>query len=379
MQTIICPHCKKTIELTEALSQEYKESLVADLEATHKEDLKKQKHELEEKTEKRIRDELNLKLREKEEENEESVKKAKKLQDDVLEQMKLVRELKEKDSERELEMAKKLAENEEKIRTDAQKKAEEEQHSKLLAKDKQLQDALKEVEDMKRKLQQGSQQLQGEAFEIEFEGLLMKQYPNDKIMPVGKGIKGGDIIQEVWDANGNYTGKILWELKNTKLWSEGWVDKLKSDKRTINAEDAVIISEVIPQNIQNAGFRNGIWVTQRNFVIPLADTLRAKLIQLYHVKKAAEGKDGKAEILYNYLSGTEFKHRVEGIIDAFSGMQKEIEKEKRYFSNKWARDEKNIRQVIDNTYGMHGDLKAIIGGSLPQIKDLEMLELGDGE
>ncbi len=379
MQTVICPHCKKTIELTDALSQEYKESLVAELEVTHKEDLKKQRVELEEKTEKRVRQELNLKLREKEEENEEAIIKAKKLQDNILEQMRLIRDLKEKDQGRELEMAKKLADSEEKIRSDEQKKAEEEQHTKLLAKDKQLQDALKEVEDMKRKLQQGSQQLQGEAFEVEFENLLMRQYPNDKISPVGKGIKGGDIIQEVWDAYGNYTGKILWELKNTKLWSEGWVDKLKSDKRTINAEEAVIISEVIPQNMQNAGFRSGIWVTQRSFVIPLADTLRAKLIQLYHVKKAAEGKDGKAEILYNYLSGTEFKHRVEGIIDAFSGMQKEIEKEKRYFSNKWARDEKNIRQVIDNTYGMHGDLKAIIGGSLPQIKDLDMLELGDGE
>jgi hypothetical protein len=274
-------------------------------------------------------------------------------------------------------MQKKIAEEQDKIRTEAQKKAEEENHMKILQKDKQLESALKELEDMKRKLEQGSQQMQGEAFELEFEELLQRQYPNDKVTPVGKGIKGGDIIQEVWDARGNYTGKILWELKNTKTWSEPWIDKLKADKRAINAEEAVIISEVMPTNMKNAGFRDGVWVTQRNFVIPLADTLRAKSIQLYYVKNSVQSKDEKMEILYSYLSGTEFKHRVEAIIEAFTRMQDEIEKEKRYFSNKWARDEKNIRQVIDNTYGMHGDLKGIIGAMLPQVRGLDLLESGD--
>ena len=183
--------------------------------------------------------------------------------------------------------------------------------------------------------------------------MLQREFPHDKIKPVGKGIKGGDVIQEVWDAKGNYNGKILWELKNTKTWSEGWVDKLKNDKRTINAEEAVLITEILPKELTSAGWRDGIWVTEKHFVIGLASALRASLIQLYYVKNAAKGKDEKVEILYSYISGVEFKHRIEAIIEAFTSMQVEIEKEKRYFSSKWARDEKNIRRVIDNLSLIH--------------------------
>lgn len=381
MQAIICPHCKKSFEISEALDSEYREKLVEELEKKHKEELDKQKVELEERTAKRIKEELELKLKEKELEKEESEKRTKELQEQLLSYIKTNNELKEKDRARELELQKKLSEEAEKIRAKALEEAEKENKLKMMEKDKQLQDALKEAEDMKRKLQQGSQQAQGEVFELEFESLLAQQYPNDKIVPVGKGVKGGDIIHEIWDSKGNYVGKILWELKNTKAWSEGWVDKLKSDRRAINADEAILISEVMPTNMKLAGYRDGIWVTERQLVIPLADTMRAKLIQLFYAKKAAEGKDTKMEILYRYLSGTEFKNRVEAIIEAFTNMQEEIEKEKRYFSNKWARDEKNIRMVIDSTYGMHGDLKGIIGSTLPQIQGIEIdvVELESGE
>src|SRR5260221_1238103 len=377
MQVILCPHCKMSFELSEAMDSQYKETIVAQLEKEHAVSLEKQKKELEEKTTKRVTDELALQLKDTENEALEAKEKGRKLQEELLATTKRIRELKEKDESRDLELAKKLSEESEKIRTKAIADATKETNLKLAAKEKQLQDALKEADDMKRKLQQGSQQSQGEVFELEFENILVQKYPNDKIVPVGKGVKGGDIIQEVWDARGNYVGKILWELKNTKAWSEPWVDKLKADKRAINADEAVLISEIIPQDMKTAGFRNGIWVSQQIFVIPLADTMRAKCIQLFYAKKAAEGKDSKMEILYHYLLGTEFKNRVEAIIEAFSSMQQEIEKEKQYFSNKWARDEKNIRQVIDSTYGMHGDLKGIIGGVLPQIQGLTGLESGE--
>lgn len=376
MQTIICPHCKTEIEISQALHDQVLKQVQEDQKEKFKEELEKAREEEKEKTAKRIREELELKLKDQASEAEEAKARSKKLQEEILELTKSMRQLREKDEQREIEMQKKLAEDEEKIRIEEQKKAAEEQHKKLLEKDKQLADALKEVEDMKRKLQQGSQQLQGEAFEIEFENILANQYPNDKIAPVGKGIRGGDIVQEVWDKNGICVGKILWELKNTKTWQEPWIEKLKGDKRAINADEAILISEILPSNIQLAGFRSNVWVTKRSFVIPLADTMRAKLIQLYYVRRAAEGKDEKIEVLYSYLSGNEFKNRIEAIVEAFSSMQTEIEKEKRYFSNKWARDEKNIRQVIDNTYGMHGDLKAIIGGVLPAIKGLDLLSDG---
>ncbi len=377
MQTIICPHCKKSFELSQALDSEYKEKLVEEFEKKHKDDFEKERVALEEKTAKRVKEELELTLKQKELENETSEKRNKELQEQLLSYMKANNELKEKDKDREVELQKKLSEESEKIKARAQEEAAKQTHAKLAEKDKQLQDAQKELEDAKRKLTQGSQQTQGETFELEFEELLQRQYPNDKISPVGKGVKGGDIIQEVWDRNGTYIGKILWELKNTKLWSEPWVDKLKTDKRAIIADEAILISDVLPTDIKAAGYRRGVWVTQQAFVLPLADTMRATLIQIYQAKKASEGKDTKMEILYRYLSGTEFKNRIEAIIEAFSSMQIEIEKEKRYFSNKWARDEKNIRQVIDSTYGMHGDLKGIIGGVLPQIQGLAELESGE--
>lgn len=379
MNTIACPFCKKTIELSHALTVELEQEIVTREQAKFKKDLEAAKQEAEDILSKKIRSDFEQRLKSMQEETEENSKRNKELIEQITLLTKQLRETKREKEEAHLEMQKTLAKEEERIRLDAQKKAEEEQHLKILEKDKQLQDALKANEEMRRKLQQGSQQTQGEAFEVVFEETLKNQYPNDKILPVGKGIRGGDIIQEVWDRRGNYVGKILWELKNTKTWNEGWIDKLKVDQRTINAEEAILISEVLPSEIKIAGFRNNVWVTDRKFVVPLADTMRAKLIQMYYIKQSVQGKDEKIEILYSYLSGTEFKHRVEAIIEAFTNMQTEIEKEKRYFTNKWARDEKNIRQVIDNTYGMHGDLKGIIGATLPQIKGLDLLELVDGD
>ena len=377
MNNIRCTHCGKEIEISEALTHQLKGEIADSLEKEFEKKLQEAQIKAAQDGLKKATESLDLKLKDKENEAKEAQERSAKLQEQLLEMNKAFREMKTKDEQRELEMQKKLSLEGDKIRIEATKKAEEEQHMKILAKDKQLADTLKELEDAKRKLQQGSQQTQGEVFELEFEKQLVQHYPNDKVLPVSKGMRGADVIQEVWDRNGNMVGKILWELKNTRTWQEPWIEKLKVDQRTINAEEAVLITEIMPADLKLAGFRNSVWVTGREFVFPLADTLRAKLIQLYYVKNSVKGKDAKMEILYSYLSGTEFKHRVEAIIEAFSNMQQEIEKEKRYFANKWARDEKNIRAVIDSTYGMHGDLKGIVGASLPQIKGLE--QLGDGE
>ena len=371
---VTCLHCKKTFELSDALASEYKENLIQEISQKHQEELEKVKETSLQESSKKLREEFEVETKRTQKDLEEKDERIKKLLEQMTELTDAMRKEKQEKEEMELTMKKKLLEEEEKIRLDATKKAEEDQHTKMLAKDKQLADTLKELEDARRKLQQGSQQTQGEVFELEFEKLLHEHYPNDKIEEVKKGVRGGDIIQEVWDSRGNMVGKILWELKNTKNWSEGWIDKLKEDQRGISAEEAVLISEIMPDDMKIAGFRKNVWVTQKQFVFALSDTLRAKLIQLFYVRTSVQGKDKKMEVLYSYLSGTEFKHRVEAIVDAFSNMQQEIEKEKRYFANKWSRDEKNIRFVIDNTIGMHGDLKGIIGNSLPQIKELDLLE-----
>lgn len=373
--TINCPKCNEPLDIPTVLAEQSQKAAKLELDAKYKIELEREKKLAAE----QAKEEMSLLFRNKENEANEAKEKNQKYQEDLLEQAKLIRILKEKDQERDLEMQKKLSEEEEKIRLDAAKKAEEEQHLKILEKDKQLQDAIKANEELRRKLHQGSQQTQGEAFEQEFEQILRREFPNDIISEVAKGVRGGDIIQEVWDRNGNNCGKILWELKNTKTWSEQWIDKLKADQRSVTAEWAVVISEAVPSTVDNAKYYKNVWVTKRNFVIGLACALRMNLIQLEMARQANKGKKEKVDVLYSYFSGTEFRLRVEAIVESFSNMQVEIEKEKRYFSNKWARDEKNIRQAIDNTYGMHGDLKGIMGNTLQQIKGIETLEIEDGK
>lgn len=376
MNQITCPHCGKVVEISEALSHQFKKAELAKIEALHKKELEEKIEKVQLASSQKVKEQFELQLKLAEDEKEADRKRIKELIEQTSELMKTLRETRKEKDEVKIEMQKKLAEDEGKIRIDAQKKAEEAEHLKLTQKDKQLESALKELEDMKRKLQQGSQQMQGEAFELEFEDVLKREFPNDQISEVAKGVKGGDIVQEVCDRNGNNCGKILWELKNTKTWSEQWVEKLKADQRLVTADWAILISETVPNTVDSAKYYNGIWVTKRNFFLGLASAIRMNLVQVAMTKRAGEGKKEKTDILYSYLSGTEFRLRIEAIVEAFTNMQTEIEKEKRYFSNKWARDEKNIRQVIDNTYGMHGDLKGILGAVLPQIKDLD--ELTDG-
>lgn len=374
MNNIICPNCGKEVEISEALNHQFKEQFEKENNEQKKVEIENARKEAVAQTSKKYEESFEIEKKRLTEDAEASSKRNTKLVEEMNELTKALRIAKEEKEEADLKAQKAMQEELSKIKEETQKKAEEDQHLKILEKDKVIADLQKSLEDAKRRAEQGSQQMQGEVFEEEFEHLLSSRYPNDQILPVGKGIRGGDIVQEVWDRNGNMVGKILWELKNTKTWSEGWIEKLKSDQRTVNAEEAVLITAILPADMTTAGFRSNIWVTKRDFVFPLADTLRAKLIQLHYTKNSVKGKNEKMEILYTYLSGTEFKHRVEAIIESFTNMQQEIEKEKRYFANKWARDEKNIRQVIDNTVGMHGDMKGIIGSSLPQITGLTEIE-----
>ena len=374
MNSLVCPSCGK--EISEAFKLQIEKEIVDKEREKHEKELENVKKQSLQDAAKKANEQFELQLKQLRDDSTAKDGQNKKLTEQLTQLMIQMREVRKEKDEAKLEMQKKLMEEEEKIRNDATKKAEEEHRLKILEKDKQLADALKSNEDMKRKLQQGSQQTQGEAFELEFEKMLKNEFPNDTISEVEKGTKGGDIVQEVCDRNGNMCGKILWELKNTKTWSELWIDKLKGDQRSAVADYAVLISEALPDQIDTARFYKNIWVTKSNFVIGLACALRLNLIQIAMAKRATGGRKDKSELLFNYLSGTEFRLRIEAIIDAFTNMQLEIEKEKRYFSNKWARDEKNIRQVIDNTYGMHGDLKGIVGNTFPQIKGLQGLEDG---
>lgn len=392
-QTIHCPHCRQQFELTQALTEHLEEQIRLGEQQKFQKLLQEQQQESEQRIqlkqqemrafhEKRIQEEqtkafqkaqeqVQLTLTTTKEELQEQKQRNQQLLDQLTELNKQMRELRLQDEQRQLEMEKKLLEEQEKIRQSARQSADEEHRLKQLELEKKLQDVSRANEDLRRKLEQGSQQTQGEVLELELENLLRSTFPQDQIREVPKGITGADIIQDVID-HGQLCGTILWESKNTKAWSSGWVDKLKSDQRSLKVELAVIVTLALPNNVENFSFHDGIWVTDRKCFLGLAFVLRSQLLKIAALKRSQISKTDKKEVLYNYLSGIEFKQRVEGIMEAFTNLQSELEDERRFFNRKWARQEKYIRQVLDNTNGMYGDLQGIIGSALPAVSGLEL-------
>ncbi len=381
---IVCPHCKQTIPLTQAISHQIADKyrkLVeedrkkqADMYEKRLQDEKlKMNKEATEKIRIKIQEEMELKFKDTENESIELKKKLQQMQTDILETHKTNRQLKMESEQKILEFEKKLAAEQAKIREEEQKRLDDQYRLKILEFEKKLQDASIANEEMKRKLEQGSQQTQGEVLELEIEQMLRQAFPHDEINPVAKGVRGADVLQIVKNNFGQQCGTIIWELKRTKAWSNEWITKLKDDQRSIKAEIAIIITQVLPPDIKHFGNKEGVMVGNYDSIMALAGLLRGHLIDINGVKSVSVGKAEKMEIRYNYLAGDEFKMRVEAIIEAFTAMQEDVEREKRWFTAKWAKQEKYIRKVIDNTVGMHGDLQGIMGKSRGEIKGLEML------
>jgi hypothetical protein len=399
-QVIICPHCNKEIPLTEAISHQIREQLRKefDAEVRKKEQEFVQKEQAFSKKEKALEEDFSKKLKiETARLEEETRKKAEQAiavelkdlkaqvtekdqqlaeaQKTELELRKQRRELEEKHKAFELEMARKLDEERANIRDKAIKAVTEEHQLKDLEKDKKISDMLKQIEELKRKAEQGPQQMQGEVLELELEEILRTNFPLDNIEPVGKGKRGADILQRVQNQSAQYCGTIIWESKRTKGWSDGWIQKLKDDQREAKAEIAVLVTTTLPREVSNFGHINGVWITNFPLAVCLAVALRINLIQVSNAKMAAVGKYEKMEVLYSYLSGPEFSQKVEAIVGAFASMKNDLDQEKRAMTKIWSKREKQIERVINNVSGMYGDMQGIIGASLPQIKSLELKAL----
>ena len=230
----------------------------------------------------------------------------------------------------------------------------------------------KQIEDLKRRAEQGSQQLQGEVLEIELETALASKYIFDEIEPIAKGVQGGDVLQKVMSPNGTFCGKILWETKRTKNWSGSWVQKLKEDQRRSQADIAIIMTSALPQEIVRFGQINDVWVTDFESAFSLVDALRLLLIQVANTKTLQDGQGTKMELVYEYLTGPKFRHRVEAIVEKFADMKGDLDKEKRVMMKNWAKREVQIENVINSTLGMYGDLEGIAGQAMPELEQLEM-------
>jgi hypothetical protein len=374
-QVIICPHCKKEIPLTEAISHQVRDQLQAEFEL----ELKKQKAEIERIAKDQAQESIKLEMKDLQAQIEEKDKKLSDAQAAELEFRKKSRELNESQKTFELEMTRKLDQEREKIANDAAELVRNEQKLKEREKDKLIEDMKSQINDLKTKAEQGSQQIQGEVLELELEELLKSNFPYDVIEPVPKGIKGADIIQRIHNQSGQDCGSIIWETKRTKNWSESWIDKLKEDQRTAKAEISVLVSTVLPKEVNNFMNFNGVWVTKYSIILELTHILRFNLIQVANARRAMEGRSDKIEVLYNYLTGSDFKQHVESMVETFVSMKQDLDKEKRAITKIWAEREKQIERVVTNTAHLYGDMQGIIGGSLPEIKSLELKALPEGE
>lgn len=223
-----------------------------------------------------------------------------------------------------------------------------------------------------RKIEQGSQQLQGEVQELELETLLREHFRRDEIVPVRKGECGGDVLQRVISNTGQHCGTIIWESKRTQSWGKEWPTKLRGDQSRSKADVSVIVSQALPKEIDAFGLVDGVHVTNRKCAIPLAAALREYLIELWLARKNAEGQETKAIMVFKYFTGPQFKRRVETIREAFDLMQKDLKKEKEFMQKQWAKRENQISGIIEATLGMYGDLQGIAGRSMQEIEGLDI-------
>ncbi len=261
------------------------------------------------------------------------------------------------------------------VREQAHKEAEDNMKLKVMEKEQTITAMQKQIEELKRKAEQGSQQLQGEVQELELEALLSTKFPRDIIEPVPKGEHGGDLLHRVTSSLGQCCGTILWESKRTKNWSDNWLSKLREDQRAAKAEIAVIVSQTLPKGVETFELIDGVWVTHPKALVPVAVSLRHTLIEVSSARQASEGQQTKMEMVYQYLTGPRFRQRVQAIVEAFSSMQEDLDKEKKVITKQWAKREEQIGRVMQATVGMYGDLQGIAGKTLQEIEGLEMKAL----
>jgi len=409
--TITCPKCSTVIKLTESLAAPLVESTRRQFE----ERLKQQEREIEmreaavRKQQEAIEDQVAAKLkteraaiaateakRAREAVSDELVKaQAEKVETENLlkdrnaklaaaqqTEIALRRERQQLQEEKEqFELVKQRAIDEErtKIRAAAQQEADDQSRLKLAEKDKTITDLHAKLQDAMRKAEQGSQQLQGEVSELELEALLRSTFPSDGIEPVAKGEFGGDVLQRVVGPTGQACGMILWESKRTRNWSDGWLAKLRDDKRAAKAEIALLVSEALPKGTETFNLIDGVWVTGPRCMIPVALMLRQSLLEVAAARQSREGQQTKMELVYQYLTGPAFRHRVEAIVEKFGDMQEDLDRERKAMTKMWAKREGQIRGVIEATAGMYGDLQGIAGRSLQEIEGLSLPALEEGE
>jgi hypothetical protein len=409
---ITCPNCHTrfnledvlTEDVEKSLKQQYEQKLKTSVENLQREKklLEKQQKDFEEKKQhenelfsqriekekQKLQQELQEQIRKSvSSDYENRMKLMKQTLDDNEEKLKLAREkemevlqlqqrLKEQRDEMDLHLQKKLLEKTKEIEEKALKHAQDEQELKLKEKEMQIDQMKKLIEEMKRKSEQGSMQMQGEAQELVLEEILRATFPYDIISEVGKGVRGADAVQEIRNNLGQACGTIIYESKRTHSFSEGWIEKLKTDMRSIHADIAIIVTQAMPKDMEYFGQKNGIWICKFQDAVSLAQVLRESLIKIHQAMKSQENKGDKMQMVYQFVTSNEFRHQVEAIMDGFTQLKNSINKERLQMEKIWKEREKQIDKVLLNTTHMYGSFKGLAGAD---IGDVKLLEGGEEE
>jgi len=376
--TITCPHCKAEVRLTESLAAplveatraQYETKLQAERAAIAKAEAEKARLALKADIDQKAKDLADLKgvLADRDA----KLVEAQKAQTDALKKQ---RELDDARRELDLSVEKKVQESLAAARAQAKQEAESDLKLKMSEKEQTISAMQKQIEELKRRAEQGSQQLQGEVQELELEGMLKQSFPTDVFTPVAKGEFGGDVVHAVARGEGLICGTILWESKRTKNWSDGWLVKLRDDQRAAKADLAVIVTQALPKGVETFGHVDGVWVTSTRTFVPLAVALRHTLLELALARQAGEGQQTKMELVYQYLTGPRFRQRVTAIMEKFEEMSADLVKERATMTKLWARREMQIQAVLSATAGMYGDLQGIAGQAIETIEALDISRL----
>jgi hypothetical protein len=396
-QSIICPKCGVKVSLGGAVLQPIMDRMRKDIEGdTRKRELElakkeKQLNTLQKNIDKRVDDGIAKGLRKEEvklrtritEEHELDIKdlqniideKTRKLEDTEkheLEIRKKMRELEGREKNLELDTQRRIQEEKKKIEDDVRKQVHEENELKEREHFDTIEGMKKQVEELKQKLQQGSQQQQGEVLETLLEDTLRDCFPGDLIESVPKGIEGPDIVQKVCKSSGEICGIIAWELKRTKNWSDKWVDKIKEDLTPLNAEIGVIVSVALPPDVRNFSIIKGVVVSSTDCFIPVAMMLRRQIVDGYRQKQAAVNSAEKKDMIYEYLLSEQFRQRVEAIAEPLILLKSDLEKEIRSLTRNWGKQQKQIEKAFKGVARMYGEMQGIVGNNLPDVRTLAL-------
>lgn len=361
---------KKELELLSL--KEKLEEKERDLELDIKKRLEEEREKLKGTMKEKVQKEFELERKDLEERLKEQESGLREAAERELELRKKQREIEAKEKELHLELERKLDQERKKIEESVLERSRNEHHLKELEKEKTIKDLKEQIEIMKIKAEQGSQQLQGEVLELELEDELSRNFPFDDVEEVKKGQRGADVLQKVRTNTGYHCGSILWETKRAKEWSQKWVQKLREDMMEAKADIGILCTTSLPKEIDKFSVQNDIVVTSTPYSIPVAALVREQVLKVSRERSVNEGMSGKKDLLYNYLTGSEFRQSMEGIVETFMEMKKDLDSEKRSYTKHWAYREKQMVRALSNLSSIYGSMQGLAGNTMPSIENLEI-------